>query len=365
MNPDSASLVAGSNARRDLGLGAHDAHAAPAAAARRLEDHRKADAPRLFDGVIGIAEDLAAREQRKPEALRVAARGDLVAPRAHRLGRRPDERHAALLAERGELGVLGEEAVARMDCVGAGDLGGADDRRNIQVTRRSGSRADAHRLVGEAHVQRAGVDVGVHGDRRDAELAAGADDAQRDLAAVRDEDLLERGGGFANTLARSAHAFLMRKSFCPNSTDFAVLREDLDDGAGDLGLDLVHQLHRLDDAERLAGPDDRADLDERRRVGRRRAIERADERARHVDHVGRLSLAAGSGPRLPPAAVRPRRSERRRRRGTRPRPLERAVRTIEFDILGFVLELGDVLLGEELEQRAQLVDVDGHIGRGR
>src|ERR1051325_4089525 len=32
----------------------------------------------------------------------------------------------------------------------------------------------------------------------------------------------------------------------------AILGEDGDDRAGDVGLDLVHQLHRLDDAEHLA-----------------------------------------------------------------------------------------------------------------
>ena len=56
---------------------------------------------------------------------------------------------------------------------------------------RGGGGADAHGLVGEAHVERARVGLGVDGDGLDAELAAGAQDAQRDLAAVGDEDLLE------------------------------------------------------------------------------------------------------------------------------------------------------------------------------
>ena len=133
----------------------------------------------------------------------------------------------------GERRVLGEEAVAGMDRVGAGDLGGADDRGDVKVAPGGGRGPDADRLVGEAHVQRARVGLGVHGDGRDAELAARADDAQRDLAAVRDEDLLERlleragerprpdAHGAARRTGRGdrAHAFLMRKSFCPNSTD--------------------------------------------------------------------------------------------------------------------------------------------------
>jgi hypothetical protein len=43
-------------------------------------------------------------------------------------------------------------------------------------------------------VDREAVRVGlaVHDDALDPELAARADDAQRDLAAVRDEDLIER-----------------------------------------------------------------------------------------------------------------------------------------------------------------------------
>ena len=78
-----------------------------------------------------------------------------------------------------------------MDRVGAGDLGGGDEARNVEVGLARRRRADADVVVGEAHVQRFAVGLRIHGDRLDAEFAAGADDAQRDLAAVGDQDLLE------------------------------------------------------------------------------------------------------------------------------------------------------------------------------
>jgi hypothetical protein len=78
-----------------------------------------------------------------------------------------------------------------MDRVGAGDLGGADDRRHAQVAVGAARRADADVLVGEAHVQRVFVRLRVHSHRLDAELTAGVDDAQGDFAAIGDEDFLE------------------------------------------------------------------------------------------------------------------------------------------------------------------------------
>ena len=42
-------------------------------------------------------------------------------------------------------------------------------------------------------MQRVAVELGVHGDRGDAELAGGARDAHGDLAAVGDEDPLQHG----------------------------------------------------------------------------------------------------------------------------------------------------------------------------
>ena len=50
-----------------------------------------------------------------------------------------------------------------------------------------------NRAVGEADVEALAVGGRVHGDGLDAELAAGADDADGDLAAVGDQDALEHG----------------------------------------------------------------------------------------------------------------------------------------------------------------------------
>ncbi|MNY35824.1 hypothetical protein D3C86_1702610 [compost metagenome] len=78
-----------------------------------------------------------------------------------------------------------------MDRRGAGDFGGADDRRNIQVGQGAGRRADAHRFVGQAQVHQVAVGGGVHRDGLDAQLFAGAQDAQGDLAAVGDQNFFQ------------------------------------------------------------------------------------------------------------------------------------------------------------------------------
>ena len=81
----------------------------------------------------------------------------LVAHQADGLGARADEDEAALLDALGEIGVLGEKAVAGMDRLGVGHFRRADDRRDVEVARAGRRRADAHRFVGELHVLRVGV----------------------------------------------------------------------------------------------------------------------------------------------------------------------------------------------------------------
>ena len=52
--------------------------------------------------------------------------------------------------------------------------------------------ADADGLVGLANVQRIAVGVGINSDHAMTETARGAHDSQRDLAAIGDQDLVER-----------------------------------------------------------------------------------------------------------------------------------------------------------------------------
>src|SRR5688572_13574530 len=57
-----------------------------------------------------------------------------------------------------------------------------------------------------------------------------------------------------------------------------VLHSNLPDDARELGLDLVHDLHRFDDAEHLPLRDARAHRNVRFRTGLRRRVEGADHR---------------------------------------------------------------------------------------
>ena len=96
-----------------------------------------------------------------------------------------------LFEDLGEARVLGQEAVAGMHGVGAGDLAGGEQARNVEVAFGGGRRADAHALVGEADVHGVGVGGRVHGDGGDAEFLARALDAQCNLSPVGDQDFVE------------------------------------------------------------------------------------------------------------------------------------------------------------------------------
>src|SRR5690348_5474678 len=68
----------------------------------------------------------------------------------------------------------------------------ADDALQLQVRLGRGRGPDVVGLVGVPNVDGVAVGVGVDGRRGDAELAACAHHADGDLAAIRDQDLVEK-----------------------------------------------------------------------------------------------------------------------------------------------------------------------------
>ena len=121
------------------------------------------------------------------------ARLRLRAHRVDRVGGRADEDDAGLLAGARERGVLGEEAVAGVDRLGAGLLRDLEDLLDHQVALVAAARAEQVRLVGAPRVRRVAVGLGVDGDRSDPHLLERPHHADRYLAAVGDEDLGEHG----------------------------------------------------------------------------------------------------------------------------------------------------------------------------
>ena len=111
-------------------------------------------------------------------------------------------------ARLGQLGLLGQEAVARVDRLGAARDRGRDDR-----DRRAGScRAPAPDRYGRtrrpARRWRASTSASLKtATDSTAQLAAGADDPHRDLAAVGDQEPVERRA--------SARPLSLRKDTCP------------------------------------------------------------------------------------------------------------------------------------------------------
>ena len=207
------------------GVGVHHAHAAAAAAARGLDDDRIADflgdAEILID--IGAQRPIGARHAGNARRLHDLDGRDLVAHQADGFGARPDENEAALLHAFGEIGILRQEAISGMNGHRIGDLRGADDGRHVQIGQRGLRRPDAHRLVGEQHVLGVEIGGGMHRHGLDAEFAAGAQDAKRDLAAIGDDDFFDHRG------------YSMMNSGWPNSTgspflaSMAVTRPALSD----------------------------------------------------------------------------------------------------------------------------------------
>src|SRR3954471_14423089 len=81
-----------------------------------------------------------------------------------------------------------------MDRINIGNFGGADNGWNIQITARAFRRADTDGLVGKAYRKAVAVGFGVNSYGGNAQIFAGADDAQRNFPTVRYENFSKRAG---------------------------------------------------------------------------------------------------------------------------------------------------------------------------
>jgi len=128
-----------------------------------------------------------ARQHRHARLPHAVLGHDLRAQRGDRRRGRADEGDPGHGTCLGELGVLGEKAITRMDGVGAAGARRAEDPLDVEVALARRWRPDPQRLVRLAHVKRARVRIGEHGNRAPPETPRGAENAAGDLAAVRNQ----------------------------------------------------------------------------------------------------------------------------------------------------------------------------------
>ncbi len=129
-----------------------------------------------------------AGRHRGPDGESDVTRLGLVAELADRVGRRADPGEAGGDDRLGEVGVLGEEAVAGMHAVGAGLLGDLDQLVDAQVRLRRGVAIQRVRLVRLPHMKGVPVGIGVDGNGSKAVVAAGPGNPDGNLSTVSDED---------------------------------------------------------------------------------------------------------------------------------------------------------------------------------
>src|ERR1044071_1426239 len=183
---------------------------------------------------------------------------------------------------------------------------GADDGGNVEITFSGGRGANTCRLIGKTHVERLTIDVAMHRHRSDSHLLAGPDNPARNFAAISDQDLLEfsklRGHISWSKVTKfgvqplGCRSKEQAKAWTPNFLTqawtlfpdpeqwlavfdrLAVFDVDLRDFTAGLGLDFVHQFHRLDDANHRVGLYHTTDLHKRIGIRGRRTIKRSDNR---------------------------------------------------------------------------------------
>ncbi len=139
-------------------------------------------------GFLGIGNRaVAARHQRQTERAGGALCLHLVAHGADMFGLGADPGDAVCFDDFGELGIFGEEPIAGMDRIGMGDFRRRYDRGDIQIAVLGRGRANADGVIGQPHMHGIGIGSGMHRHCFDPHFMCGAVNAQRDFAAIGDQ----------------------------------------------------------------------------------------------------------------------------------------------------------------------------------
>ena len=178
----------------EIGRVVDNAHALAATAGAGLDQHRVADAVGFAaqqGGVLVLA--VVAGHQRHAGGFHQTLGFGFQAHRRDRAGRRADEDEAGLGAGAGEILVLAEKAVAGVDGLGAGGVGGVEDALPLQVAFLGCAAADMHGFVAHLHMLGPDIGVGIHRHGLHAEAVGGRGDATGDFAPVGNQYLGEHG----------------------------------------------------------------------------------------------------------------------------------------------------------------------------
>ncbi len=178
----------------DFLQGAGDLQAAAATAERRLDRDRQTVLLGEGDDFLGAGDGVGgAGDQGGAGALGDVSGGDLVTQVPDRLRRRADPGQAGIQDGLGEVGVLGQEAVPRMDRVRSGLRCRGEDLAHVEVAGGGGVTTQRVGLVGDADMQRVTVRVRVDRHTGDPRIPARTSDADSDFATIGDEHLAHDG----------------------------------------------------------------------------------------------------------------------------------------------------------------------------
>ena len=161
-------------------------HATTTAAPAGLQHQRVANGSCQLQAFLDVVRQrIGGWHHRHPSCHSRFTRRHLVAQPGHHLGRGPDEGNARRGAGTRQLGVLGQEAITRMNGIGAGLLGHPDDLGDVEVgLQRLLSLPHQVALVGLGPMQRKTVLVRIDADGAQPQLGGGTHHADGDLGAV-------------------------------------------------------------------------------------------------------------------------------------------------------------------------------------